>query len=263
MSDDYHVGLKTLTSVIRIAAYLMLPFFSMKRLILPLVAYAFLHVAAVSGLALTLGSFNFNDSQFGNTLGESDGGTFRSSNWLNVVNVDPGNPGALTGANVNTGIANIGLGGQMPVYTIGYNTAIGNGSGNDLGIITGRFSTNDTFDLAVSTDGINFTSSLAFGPALAIGTGVMESYFYAGGGPFDATLFVTPVDLSLFGLSSSDSIVAVMITGFPEGDLIRVAGFQSGTGVPEGGTTIVFLGTVLFALELIRRLFGRFAPRAA
>ena len=251
MSDDYRVGLKTLTSVIRITVYLMLPFFSMKRLILPLVAYAFLHLAAVSGLALTLGSFNFNDSQFGNTLGESDGGTFRSGNWLNVVNVDPGNPGALTGANVNTGIANIGLGGQMPVYTIGYNTAIGNGSGNDLGIITGRFSTNDTFDLAVSTDGINFTSSLSFGPALARA------------GPFDATLFVTPVDLSLFGLSSSDSIVAVMITSFPEGDLIRVAGFQSGTGVPEGGTTIVFLGTVLFALELIRRLFGRFAPRAA
>ena len=72
-------------------------------------AYAFLHLALANGFALTLGSFNFNDSQFGNTLGESDGGTFSDNNWLNVVNANPGNPGALTGANVNTGIANIGL----------------------------------------------------------------------------------------------------------------------------------------------------------
>src|SRR5437016_5892520 len=66
-----------------------------------------------------LGSFSLNDSQFGDTLIESDGGVLRSSNWLATNNLDPGNPGALTGANFNTGIANV-----TPAisYTIGYST---------------------------------------------------------------------------------------------------------------------------------------------
>ena len=64
---------------------------------------------------------------------ESDGGAWRQSNWLNVTKGDPGNPGALAGANVDTGIANIAAG--MPIYTIGYDTAIANGTSFDLGII--------------------------------------------------------------------------------------------------------------------------------
>ena len=66
---------------------------------------------AAHAATIPLGAFNFDSSLFGNTLLESDGGTFRNSNWLNIVNANPGNPGALTGANFDTGIANIGLGG--------------------------------------------------------------------------------------------------------------------------------------------------------
>lgn len=199
---------------------------------------------------ITLGGFTFNDTQFGDTLGESDGGTFRSTNWLNVVNVDPGNPGALTGANFNTGIANIGLGGLAPTYTIGYGSPILNGTGADLGIVSARYSTSDTFDLAVSTDGITFTPFVAYGPGLAVSTGVGMTYYYGGGGPFPSTLFVTPVDLSAFGLASGATIKAIAITAGPEGDLIRVAGF--GTSVPEPGS-LALISAGLLGLGLVRR----------
>lgn len=193
--------------------------------------------------AATLGSFTFNDSQFGNTLQESDGGPYRNGNWLNVVNANPGNPGALTGPNFDTGIANIGLSGA-PVYTIGYNTPIANGQSADLGIVSARFSTNDTFSLAVSTDGINFTAPIAFGPGLAVSTGAGRNYFYApSGGPFSCFLFVTPVDLSAFGLASGATISAVRITSSPEGDLIRVAGFT----IPEPGP-LLFISCGVLAL---------------
>ena len=177
--------------------------------------------------AINLGTFTFSNDQFGNTLSESDGGVFRNGNWLNIVNSNPGTPGALTGPNFNTGIANIGFNGSSPVYTIRYNTPIVNGSNADLGIVSARFSTNDTFRLAVSTDGTNFTAFVNFGPELAVSTGVGVSYFYApSGGPFPSTLVVTPVDLSAFGLASGASVSAIMITSSPEGDLIRVAGFE-------------------------------------
>jgi hypothetical protein len=202
-----------------------------------------------SGWALTLGTFNFNDSQFGNTLLESDGGTFRNANWLNVVNANPGNPGALTGANVDTGIANIGLG-SMPLYTIGYTTFIANGAGNDLGIISARFSTNDTFNLAVSTDGVAFTAAMNFGPGLAVATGVNRTYFYAGTGPFASSLFVTPVDLSAFGIAAGATIRAVRITSSPEGDLIRVAGLN--TAIPEPGSVILMSSGLLALAVFIR-----------
>jgi len=180
-----------------------------------------------SAFPISLGPFVFNDLQFGDSLLESDGGTFRNANWLNIVNENPGNPGALTGANFDTGIANIGLG-DTPVYTIGYNTVIANNTGPDLGIVSARFSS-DTFTLQVSTDGINFTGPIDFGPELAVDSGVGKSYFYGSGGVtlFDAELFVTPVDLDAFGLASGDTIKAVRVTSFPEGDLIRIAGLTS------------------------------------
>src|SRR5262245_52938303 len=108
-------------------------------------------LGAESALPISLGPFTFNDLQFGDTLAESDGGTFRNANWLNIVPGNPGNPGALTGANFDTGIANIGLNGA-PTYTIGYNTVIANNTGPDLGIVSARFSSQDTFTLEVSTD---------------------------------------------------------------------------------------------------------------
>ena len=202
-----------------------------------------------SALAVTLGPYNFNNSQFGNSLLESDGGTFRNANWLNVANANPGNPGALTGANFDTGIANIGLG-SAPVYSIGYGTAITNGPGADLGIVSARYSVSDTFNLAVSTDGINFSGSVGYGPALAVSTGVTKSYFYGGGGPYDAVLFVTTVDLADFGLAPGATISAVEITGFPEADLIRVAGLAP---VPEPASTVLLFSGLLSFVFFSRR----------
>ncbi len=83
---------------------------------------------------IILGTFSFNDQQFGNTLTQSDGGTFLNNNWLNVVDTNPGSPGALTGPNFNTGVANIGIDGTTIDYTIGYNTPIVNGPGADFGL---------------------------------------------------------------------------------------------------------------------------------
>jgi VPDSG-CTERM motif len=217
------------------------------------------NVAAIAGLLLlgaesafpiTLGGFTFNDLQFGNTLAESDGGTFRNANFLNIVNANPGNPGALTGANFDTGIANIGFGGT-PVYTIGYNTVIANNPGADLGIVSARFSSNDTFRLEVSPDGVNFTGALDFGPALAVDTGVGKTYFYQGL-QFGAELFVTPVDLSAF-IAPGATIAAVRVTSFPEGDLIRIAGLT--TSVPDAGSTLTLLGSGLALLAGLRRRF--------
>jgi hypothetical protein len=209
-------------------------------------------LGAQSALPSTLGGFTFNDSQFGNTLAESDGGTYRNANWLNIVNANPGNPGALTGANFDTGIANIGFT-ASPVYTIGYNTVIANDTGDDLGIVSARFSTDDTFSLSVSTDGVSFTPSIAFGPGLAVATGVPRTYYYGGGGPYKSELFVTPVDLTAFGLASGATIEAVRVTSAPQGDLIRIAGMNATNGVPDAASTLALLGGSLALLARLRR----------
>jgi hypothetical protein len=208
--------------------------------------------------SVILGTFEFDSALFGDTLLQSDGGAFAANNWLNVVNADPGSPGYLTGANFDTGIANIGLG-AAPVYTIGYSTPIFNtGGAYDLGVVTARFSVTDTITMEVSTDGgVTFSGPLNFGPGLAQATGVGCSYFYAGGGPFGCDLFVTPIELSSFGLAEGASINAIRITGSPELDLIRVAGFANGeVPVPEP-TTLALFGAALIPFALRRRRFYR------
>lgn len=201
----------------------------------------------------TLGAFTFDDALFGNTLVESDGGAFSALNWLNVVNVDPGNPGYLTGLGFDTGVANIGLGGS-PDYTIGYSTAILNAAGDDLGIVAGRYSA-DTFTLSVSADGLAFSGPLAFGPAVGVATGDTRSYYYGGGGPYPADLYVYPIDLSAFGIAPGGSIVAVKVSGTPQADLIRVAGFHAATPVvPEPGAATMLVGAGAVAgLGFLRR----------
>jgi len=202
-------------------------------------------LAASANAQLSLDNFVFDNNSFGDTLAESDSGSFSFGNWLNVVNANPGNPGVLTGASFDTGIGNIGMGSQ-PVYTIGYTNGIVNRPGDDLGIVVARYS-EDSIQFAVSTDGFNFTNMVTFGPEMAVDTGVRYSYFYGGGGPFDAELFVQPVDLSDFGVGLGDSIAAAQITGSSQLDLIRVAGFAA---VPEPGTALA-LG--MGAAALLRR----------
>jgi PEP-CTERM motif len=214
------------------------------------VAIVVLAIGFGSASAIPLGPFSFSDNRFGNTLLESDGGTFRSQNWLNLLNVDPSNPGALTGANFNTGIANIGISGPSPLYTIGYNTPIPNVPGNDLGIVAGFSVFGDTFSVSASTDGVTFGRAVGFSGSAAVSTGVSADYFYGGNTELNETaLFVIPIDLSLLGIADGASVSAISITGSPEADIFRVAGFAP---VPEP-STLLLLATTAAGLGLVRR----------
>jgi hypothetical protein len=198
-----------------------------------------------------LGTYNFNSSTFGNTLTESDGGLWSGNHWINTSNVNPGNPGYLTGANFNTGISNIGLVGSPPVYGIGYGTPIVNGAGADLGIVTLHGSLTDTIRMDVSEDGgSTYAGFLSFAPALANSTGVTYAIIFTGGiqNPSEVELFVTEVDLSDYGIALGGSINFVRVSGSPELDLLRVAGFGDPNVVSEPGSlALAGLGGLVFA----------------
>lgn len=227
----------------------------MNERVLGVVLAAVTFAAGAQASTVTLGSFSFNSNQFGDTLTESDGGVFRMSNWLNIVDMDPGNPGALTGPNFDTGIANIGFSGQTIDYTIGYNTPIVNGAGSDVGLVTGYSYLGDTYHIAVSTDGVSFTPFFDFTGSSGTDTLVNMSYYYGGGGPYATDLIVVPIDFSTFGIASGASVVAIEIEGRAgeQPDLFRIAGFQTASTTPEPNT-LIMLGSALIGLAgLLRR----------
>lgn len=213
-----------------------------------LTIYIALAAASIASAQATLGSYVFNNAQFGNSFTDTDGGSLANGNWLNTVDANPGNPGMLTGAHFNTGIANIGLFGPSPTYQIGYSTAIVNGAGADLGVVVARFSA-DSFDFSVSQDGTNFGVASTITASTALATGEIRQYFYGGNssGPFGANLFVHLIDLSDFGVASGASILGTRVTSLGELDLVRVAGMNA---VPEPSSMIA-LG--LGAVALLRR----------
>jgi len=198
---------------------------------------------------ITLGTFDFNSTQFGNTLVESDSGLYSGGHWFNVVNADPGNPGYLTGPDFDSGIMNIGprvTGAAAPLYTIGYDTPIVNGLGNDLGVVA--IGSADPFLMAVSTDGSTFSLLVPFDAASAVTTGVSQNYWYANGGfPYETglvPLLVHPIDLgAAYGLAAGASIVAVQITSnsqeIAQLDLVRVAGLTCSPVVPAPGALLL------------------------
>ncbi len=201
-----------------------------------LLASAAVWLMAASASAVTLGAFTFDPNRFGDTVTDNDGGALAASSWLNTVDVDPGVPGVLTGADFETGVANLGLDGNTTQYTIGYGDPIPNVAGDDLGIVVARFST-DSVLLSVSLDGISFSPTQVLPAGAAVATGATRDYFFpaaTGGGPFPADLFVMPVDLSSFGVAPGQTVAAIRIAdgGDSELDLVRVAGFAVAS-VPE------------------------------
>jgi len=180
--------------------------------------------------------FTFNDAQLGNTLLESDGGTFRNSNWLNIVNANPGNPGALTGANFDTAS-------PISVWAVRLSTLsvtiqpLRTGLVRTLESFSARFSVSDTFNLAVSTDGIKLYSVHGFRAR------ARRDHRWSRGITFMPAMAHSPLLSSLhrwtstyFGLAAGATISAVRISALPEGDLIRVAGINA---IPEPSSILL------------------------
>ena len=165
-----------------------------------------------------------------------------------MVNVDPGNPGYLTGPNFDTGVGNIAP--SYALFVIGYDTPIVNRPGDDFGIVVARYST-DNVAVAVSTNGSDFSNTLLVTAGSAVNTGVGRDYFSTGLGPFASTLFVHPIDLTAFGVGPGTGVTAIRITGGSGAtlDLVRVAGFA----VVPLPSAALFLASAVGVLRWLRR----------
>jgi len=189
---------------------------------------------------VTLGSFAFDSRLFGDTMTPAVPAPLPVPQlWLNVANVTPAPGTYLVGPTFNTGLQ-LGAGG---LFAIGYSSPIINGPGADLGIITApnRTPGEPVANFLI----INNSVAVPYDPLRAgVDTGVTRDYFLQGQptGPFRFSLFVTPVELSDFGIAEGESIQSVRIgstnggvLGGPNLATIRVAGFERGdaVAVPE------------------------------
>src|SRR5262245_43470728 len=238
------------------------------------------------GATISLGSFNFDPTHFGDSVIQTPGNSTilaPQRNWFNVVNVDPGVTGALTGPNFNTGLLAAGFAEANPefiaVRTIGYATPIINRPGPDVGIVLGFEPRVPTF-VSVSTDGGQSFLGLdgvptgawgnifPAGDALhaviaspAIDSGVSMTYYHgdfcqcgpAGMAPRELPLWVQTLDLSGFGIPEGQGVSAVrVLEDDPSFLLLRIAGLEP-AAVPEPSGLIVLGGGFLALLYRVMR----------
>ena len=216
-------------------------------------------VAPAGAETIVLGDFRFDSNLFGNTMTPQTPPLLVAGPWINVVNVTPAPGTYLTGPNFDTGI-DLGAG---PAFTIAYGTPIINQPGPDLGIITGplRMPGEPVANLLI----INNKTLLPYDPLrVGVDTGVTRTYFVQdqldpakSSGPFSPSLFVTPVDLSDFGIAEGEGIQSIGIgstnggvLGGPSLATFRVAGFEQGdaVAVPEPSMKWLLLLAVFVAL---------------
>jgi exosortase/archaeosortase family protein len=235
--------------------------------LIPLALFAVSPVFATTDAPpIALGSFLFDGRLFGDTMTPAvppdPGPLLGAGAWLNVVPERPAPGTYLTGPNFNTGI----FMGLTNGYVITYNTPIINGPGPDLGIIT---SPNPNPGEPIG----NFLGVPGFGGGLfdplkvGVDTGVTKSYYAQNpfapdalpGPPRTGSLFVTPVDLSDFGVAEGEGIQSIGLNasngGAKGGPLLatfRVAGFERGdaVAVPEPALLRRLLAKHLYGREL-------------
>ena len=189
---------------------------------------------------ITIGPYNLPDNAFADVVTQVGGSAVPSgiADWCNVANAALTVQTALAGAgNENTGICNLA---DDMVFQLDFtDNSVTNGIGPDLLFFDARFSDN-SYSIAVSTDGVIFTASVAFAAASAISTGELRSYFFpagTGGISFGATVWAFEINLDVFGIPANGTIVSIRFNGTNgEADPLGAAELKQQT-VPTAHTT--------------------------